>query len=181
MTYSLILILACSLIIACVIIGVFYQRILKAEDQREIIMPDAYLRMSVEDVLSLINADHLADMDFLIEDCNVERKLPAFYEKYQALNKVHREKYFDRLLRFLSTTEEPYLDDLYKECPELSTQDLLLLLLGRAKFENKMIAQLLFISLDTLKKRKTRLRAKMRNCAHQPAESDGSSELPTPV
>ena len=49
--------------------------------------------------------------------------------------------------------------------PEFSTQDVLLLLMCEMQLDNKTMARIMGLTLETLKKRKTRMRIKMRTAS----------------
>lgn len=167
MLLIVIVFMAIVIIIAGVII-VFLYRKLSGMDEVEgfseahLTEPDDLIHdVSVRDVLKLVNTSFIEEVDTLIEESNIPGKQPVFYAKYQELTKNNRDAYFQNLMEILSKNKPGFVERLMTGYPEISTQDILLLLLHNAHLENKVIAKVLFISMETLKKRKTRLKAKM--------------------
>ena len=158
------MVLFCVLMIAAVVIWYLYHKV-KA-------MPDGDAKVAMEDfepffkvaagvIVKLTNANFIEQLELLIRESNVESKLPAFYEKYLELNKTNKEGYFQNLLEMLGKNRGNYINTLLGNHPEISTQEILLLILMQEKFDNKSIARILFITPETLKKRKSRLKAKL--------------------
>lgn len=119
------------------------------------------LEMNASDLVKLTNAEYIEQLDLLIQDFHIDNKLPAFYEKYQELNRQNKEKYFQNLLNVIAQGQEENTGGFLADS-DMSTQDVLLILLMGMSLDNKTIARVLFISVDTLKKRKTRLKTKMK-------------------
>lgn len=121
------------------------------------------LHIEAADLVNLLNVSYMEQLDFLVKEANVERKLPAFYGKYIALTKESKERYFQNLLDLLTKGKEEWLNNFCRNYPDISTQELLMMFLMDMGFDNRTAAEILMINLETLKKRKTRLRAKMKN------------------
>lgn len=122
---------------------------------------DHNLNLTVKDVLKLANNEYVEYLEKLIREHELETKVPAFYEKYQTASLISKDKYFQNLFEILCTSRKQYVAELFATYQEFSTQDVVLLLMCEAKLDNKTISGILSISMDTLKKRKTRLRMKI--------------------
>ncbi|MDL2283338.1 hypothetical protein LJB94_02350 [Odoribacter sp. OttesenSCG-928-G04] len=134
----------------------------KGRDVVNSAMIDSHLNINASDIAKLAHADYIVELDMLVESEELEVKMPEFYQKLSELNKRMRDKYFQNLLEVLIKGNEEWLNDALISRPELSVQDILLILLDHIGFDNKTIAQMLFVSLSTLKKRKTRLNTKLK-------------------
>lgn len=117
--------------------------------------------MTPTDIAGLLGFEYLEELEMLMKESHVPDRLPVFYEKYQELNKRSKEAYFQYVLDLFVRGKEEWLEHLLVKGGDLSTQDILLILLIKKEFDNKSIAKVLRITPDTLKKRKSRLRAKM--------------------
>ena len=62
---------------------------------------------------------------------------------------------------YLGDMHKGFYDVLKKQCPELTDNDLRMCSLVRMRFSNKEISQLLFVSLDTVKSQRYRIRKKL--------------------
>lgn len=156
--------LFCVLLIAAIVIWYLYHKVKAMPDEEGKVPMDnfePFLKIAVGDIVKLTNANFIEQLELLIRESNVESKLPAFYEKYLELNKTNKEDYFQNLLEVLGKHKESYINALLSEHPDISTQEVLLLILIREKFDNKSIARILFITPETLKKRKSRLKIKL--------------------
>lgn len=121
--------------------------------------------LTLQDLIRLVSAGSIVWVNSLMDDFEVAGKMPEFYEKYQLLNKDTKEYYFQELIRVLSKNKRGYIENLVEHHPEFSTQDRLLLLMCEIEIDNKTMSRIMLSNLDTLKKRKTRLRAKIREKA----------------
>lgn len=119
--------------------------------------------ITIEDVIRLVNAGNFVDITTLMSDCGVEKTMPEFYAKYQARNKVGREIYSKELVAVLSKNKREQLEKLTEPQSGFSTMEILLLLLCEMDLDNKTIARVMGLGLETLKKRKTRLKIKIRD------------------
>lgn len=124
-------------------------------------LTDENLYLTVKDVLRLANNEYVEYLEALIKEHELETKFPAFHEKYQTASYINKDRYFQDLFEILSMPRKQYVAELFATYQEFSTQDVLLLLLCEAKLDNRTISRILFISMDTLKKRKTRLKMKI--------------------
>lgn len=157
--------LICISITAVIVVWYLYRKINAMPDDEEMrgIVEDfePSLKVSVGDIVKLANTNYIEQLDILIRESNVMGKLPAFYEKYLELNKSNKEDYFQNLLEVLGKNKQEYINELLNNHPEVSTQEILLLILMKAGIDNKTIARILFINTETLKKRKSRLKVKL--------------------
>lgn len=117
--------------------------------------------ITVLDIIRLASLNTTLDVTALIMEYRIHVKNPEFYEKYQALNKRERELYFDQLIIIFSRNHPENISQWYQKYPSLSTQDMLLLVMISLNLDNRTMAQILVLSPETLKKRKTRLKAKI--------------------
>lgn len=120
------------------------------------------MKVTLEDLLHLSALNINLDVNSLMIEHRVPEKEPMFYEKYQDLVKQQKEWYFGELLNIFSKNRREYVSDLFERYNSLSTQDVVLLLMGSIPLENKMMARVMQVNLDTLKKRKRRLKLKMQ-------------------
>lgn len=168
MILAIIVSLSVIILIATTVIVLQYRRILQLEDRAELnsvslAEPDNLIRnISVRELLNLVNAGFSEDVELLMEESGVINKQPIFYGKYQELSKANREVYFQNLLEILSKNNPGFVDNLMNHYTGVSMQDILLLLLNETGLENKVIARVLFINAETLKKRKSRLKVKLK-------------------
>lgn len=118
--------------------------------------------ITVQDIIRLAALNTSLDVGTLIIEYKINVKMPDFYEKYQTLSKHEREQYFNELIAIFSKNRREYVRDLFDTYSGLSTQDVLLLLMSGMLLDNKTIARIMGLSMETLKKRKTRLKSKMQ-------------------
>lgn len=121
--------------------------------------------LTLQDLIHLVSAGSIVWVNSLMDDFEVAGKMPEFHEKYQLLNRDTKEYYFQELIRVLGKNKRGYIENLVEHHPEFSTQDRLLLLMCEMELDNKTMSRIMLSNLDTLKKRKTRLRAKIREKA----------------
>lgn len=150
----------CAGLIAGFVLGVVYRR--KREKQASLPEPEEVFGTEggLEDVLCLANANIMSELAALVAEHKVVEHMPGFYENFQFLIKQGQEDYYTELWRILSHYRGEYLQKLQNCGLKLSTQDLILLLLCELRKDNKTIAHIMGINLETLKKRKTRLKSK---------------------
>lgn len=157
--------LICISVTAAIVVWYLYRKINAMPDDEVMrgVVDDfePSLKVSVGDIVKLANTNYIEQLDILIRESNVMGKLPAFYEKYLELNKSNKEDYFQNLVEVLGKTKQEYINELLNNHPEVSTQEILLLILMKAGIDNKTIARILFINTETLKKRKSRLKVKL--------------------
>lgn len=140
----------------------------KAEGKESVSLPsppvmfEPYLYITASDVEKLANIACIEQLDALIRQADIERKLPAFYEKYQILSKSCKEQYLENLLAIFTRGKESWLDSFMKKYTDISPQDILMMFMLEAGFDNKSIARMLMINYETLKKRKSRLKTKCK-------------------
>lgn len=133
------------------------------EKKKTYIVPsdEIKLEVSTRDIIHLADASCIVGLNDLMEEYDIERKLPSFYQKYHSMIHGVKEKYFETLLSVLSRDSDSYYNRLLNTCLDVSTQDVLLLLLADSGLDNKTCARVLFINSETLRKRKTRLKMKI--------------------
>lgn len=135
----------------------------EAEDSSVVpMMLEPYLYVTASDVEKLANIIYIEQLDALIRQSNAEQKLPAFYEKYLELNKSCKEQYLQNLLAVFVKGKEGWLDSFMKKYTDISPQDILMMLMLEAGFDNKSITRMLMVNYETLKKRKSRLKTKCK-------------------
>lgn len=117
--------------------------------------------ISLQDIIRLAALNTIQDVSSLIIEYKINVKMPEFYEKYLALSKHERELYFSELITIFTKNKREYVEDLFDRYTGLSTQDVLLLLMGEMQLDNKTMARIMGLGMETLKKRKTRLKAKL--------------------
>lgn len=117
--------------------------------------------ITVQDIIRLAALNTTVDVSSLIIEYKINIKMPDFYEKYQKLSKHEKELYFSELISIFSKNRREYVRDLFDHYTGLSTQDVLLLLMCEMQLDNKTMARIMGLSMETLKKRKTRLKVKM--------------------
>lgn len=118
--------------------------------------------ITLDEIIRLIGIDMTKDIGSLIVEYGLAKKMPEFYEKYQLLSKHAKELYFNELIDIFSRNRKEDVSGLFDKYPSFTHQDVLLLLMSKMKLDNKTMAKIMGLTLDTLKKRKTRLRLKMR-------------------
>lgn len=118
--------------------------------------------ITVQDILRLAALSTAPDVSSLLVEYKIHVRHPEFYEKYQALNKYEQELYFEELIAVFGKGHPEQVRELFEKYPGLSTQDVLLLLMNGLGFDNRTMARIMSLTLETLKKRKTRLNAKIR-------------------
>lgn len=119
------------------------------------------MEVTLQDFIRLAALNTALDVGNLILEYKLDEGMPAFYEKYREQNKNWKEAYFLALIDILGRNKREYVRNLYDNYAALSTQDILLLLLWKQGLDNKTMAQVMCSNLDTLKKRKSRLKAKL--------------------
>lgn len=119
--------------------------------------------ISIEDIIRLAALNNTLDVSSLIMVHKINVKMPEFYEKYQALIKREKELYFTELIAIFSKNRREYVQNLFNHNPSLSVTDVLLVLMLGTNIDNKTIARIMGVSMDTLKKRRTRLKTKLRS------------------
>lgn len=142
------------------IIGILWRR--KQWGQLSVSDPETALAEEggLDDVLRLANANVMSDLAVLVAEHKVVEHMPGFFENFQDLIKQGQENYYKELWHILSHYRGERLQKLQGCGLKLSTQDLILLLLCELRKDNKTIAHLMGVNLETLKKRKTRLKSK---------------------
>lgn len=123
---------------------------------------ELFFKIDITDVVKLTNTDYIEQLEVLIRRADVESNLPALYKKYLKLNRTNKEKYFQNLVEVLGRDKQDYINNLLDNHPDVSTSEILLLLLLEAEIDNKTIARMLFIQPESIKKRKSRLRLKLK-------------------
>lgn len=119
--------------------------------------------ISIEDIIRLAALNNTLDVSSLIMVHKINVKMPEFYEKYQTLIKQEKELYFTELIAIFSKNRREYVQNLFNQNPCLSVTDVLLVLMLGTNIDNKTIARIMGVSMDTLKKRRTRLKTKLRS------------------
>lgn len=141
--------------------GIWYWIGKKRKRQKEVWDKGSVL-FPLQDMLQLANMNTVMEVGYLMQEYKVNLKMPDFYDKYMSLVKKQKELYFRDLIEIFSRDKEEYVRDLLDKYAGFSTQDVLLLLMCEMKLDNKTIARMMGLTLETLKKRKTRMRIKMR-------------------
>ena len=113
----------------------------------------------------LANINTAMDVGYLMLEYKINLKIPEFYDKYMNLVKKQKELYFRELIEIFSHNKKEYVRDLLDKYAGFSTQDVLLLLMCEMQLDNKTMARIMGLTLETLKKRKTRMRIKMRTAS----------------
>lgn len=158
-----------SIVICAIVVALFlaYRKIIELKKERknaQLLRESGKIipSLSIHEVLKLVNNDFLVDIDILVESLDISKKSPMFYEKYQELSKNNRDAFFQNLLDVICKDNPVVETRIIRYYDLISEQDILLLLLSEQSVENKMLAKILCLNLETLKKRKTRLKAKLR-------------------
>lgn len=133
----------------------------RKKQTEQVVVEKEKVEISLQDIIRLAALNTVQDIGCLIIAYKINVKMPEFYEKYQALNKQEKELYFNELIAIFSKNKREYVRDLFDKYPGLSTQDVLLLLMTEMQLDNKTMARIMGLSMETLKKRKTRLKSKM--------------------
>ena len=118
--------------------------------------------ITAEEVIHLLDASNFIDAGTLMSDFQVERTMPGFYAKYQNQNQAGRAAYYKKLIALLGRDKQEQIEMLQSAEPGFSETEILLLLLCEMNLNNKTIARVMYSGLETLKKRKTRLKIKIR-------------------
>lgn len=134
------------------------EKVLDANTQ---LMPT--MDITLQDIITLASLNPMADINALFANHNIHSVNPAFYEEYMALNKEWKDAYFSQLVEIFSRDEREYARNLYESHPNMNNQDILLLLMDKMQLPNRKIAQIMGVTYDTLKKRKTRLKTKLQD------------------
>ncbi len=149
----------CAGLIIGFVVGVLYRR--KKHGRMSLSEPETALSAGgLDDVLRLANVNIMSDLSGLVSDHKVVEHMPGFFENFQDLIKQGQENYYTELWHILNYYRGERLQKLQDRGLKLSTQDLILLLLCELRKDNKTIAHIMGINLETLKKRKTRLKSK---------------------
>lgn len=119
--------------------------------------------ISIEDIIRLAALNTALDITSLIMVHKINVRMPEFYEKYQTLIKQEKDLYFKELIAIFSKNRREYVQNLFNHCPGLSVTDVLLVLLLDTSIDNKTIARIMGVSMDTLKKRRSRLKIKLQS------------------
>lgn len=135
------------------------------ERNKENLIGKDKININLQDIISLAVLNTAVDVGALIIEYKIHVKFPEFYEKYQALNKQEKELYFNELIEILSKNRREYVHGLFDKYPGFTNQDVLLLLMCEMQTDNRTMARIMGLTLETLKKRKTRLRSKMQGGA----------------
>lgn len=120
------------------------------------------IEITLQDIIRLAALNTTLDVTSLIIEYKINIKMPEFYEKYQGLVKREKELYFNELIAIFSKNKREYVQDLFDRYVGLTPQDVLLLLMGEMEIDNKTMARIMGLGMETLKKRKTRLKSKMQ-------------------
>ena len=123
--------------------GVWYWMEKKRKRQKEV-QDKGRVVIPLRDMVQLANINTAMDVGYLMLEYKINLKIPEFYDKY--MNLVKKQKELDKYAGF-------------------STQDVLLLLMCEMQLDNKTMARIMGLTLETLKKRKTRMRIKMRTAS----------------
>ena len=145
---------------AMAVVSIQYWKNRKLLPQPEALEKDK-IEGSLQDIIRLANLNTAMDVGYLLVEHKIHLRMPDFYEKYQNLVKREKEYYFNELTDIFSRNRREYVRELLDRYAGLSRQDVLLLLMCEMQLDNKTMARIMGLSLDTLKKRKTRLKAKM--------------------
>lgn len=148
--------------IGCMVAGVVFWFVGRKKEEPAIWMEKDKIDITVQDIIRLAALSTTLDVNSLIIEYKINIKSPEFYERYQAVNKHERELYFDALINIFGKNRPEEVRKVYEQYPNLSTQDVLLLLMNKMKLDNKTMARILALTMETLKKRKTRLKAKIQ-------------------
>ena len=139
------------------IAGVWYWMEKKRKRQKEV-QDKGRVAIPLRDMVQLANIN--TAMEY-----KINLKNPEFYDKYMNLVKKQKELYFRELIEIFSHNKKEYVRDLLDKYAGFSTQDVLLLLMCEMQLDNKTMARIMGLTLETLKKRKTRMRIKMRTAS----------------
>lgn len=130
----------------------------EVQDKGRVVIP-------LRDMVQLANINTAMDVGYLMLEYKINLKIPEFYDKYMNLVKKQKELYFRELIEIFSHNKKEYVRDLLDKYAGFSTQDVLLLLMCEMQLDNKTMARIMGLTLETLKKRKTRMRIKMRTAS----------------
>ncbi|MDR1757302.1 MAG: hypothetical protein LBR65_10185 [Culturomica sp.] len=108
-----------------------------------------------------------------IVQTGIPEKNPEFYTKYLDMFETHMDSYHRRLLEVLGRDNPRLYTILTKETQyeNLSLHDMLLILMIDTDLHNREMAEILCIPVETQKKRKLRLKAKMEKLGGMPQTS----------
>ena len=131
--------------------GVWYWMEKKRKRQKEV-QDKGRVVIPLRDMVQLANINTAMDVGYLMLE-------------YMNLVKKQKELYFRELIEIFSHNKKEYVRDLLDKYAGFSTQDVLLLLMCEMQLDNKTMARIMGLTLETLKKRKTRMRIKMRTAS----------------
>lgn len=135
----------------------------RKKTERPVVCPETdKMDITVQDILRLTALSNASDITSLLIEYKIHVRYPEFYEKYQALSKHGQELYFEELIAIFSKGQPEKVRELYEQYSDLSTQDALLLLMSDLGLDNRTMSRVMALTLEALKKRKTRLNAKIR-------------------
>lgn len=140
--------------------SVWWRRQEKREQKKNFLEKEK-IDIILPDLIRIASCNTALDVSYLILEYKINIRMPEFYEKYQLLNKQEKELYFNELIDIFSRNKREYVDELLEKYSSFSKQDVLLLLMCEMQLDNKTMARIMGLSLETLKKRKTRLKQKM--------------------
>ena len=132
--------------------GVWYWMEKKRKRQKEV-QDKGRVVIPLRDMVQLANINTAMDVGYLMLEYKINLKIPEFYDKYMNLVKKQKELYFRELIEIFSHNKKEYV------------RDVLLLLMCEMQLDNKTMARIMGLTLETLKKRKTRMRIKMRTAS----------------
>lgn len=119
------------------------------------------INITFEDIIRLVNTNNAGEVNSLITYYKVNVHMPEFYEEIQGHYKRTRDAFYSELIEMMGKDRKESVQTIYNEYPIFSTQDILLLLMCEKHLDNKTMARLMGSNMDTLKKRKMRLKHKI--------------------
>ena len=125
--------------------GVWYWMEKKRKRQKEV-QDKGRVVIPLRDMVQLANINTAMDVGYLMLEYKINLKIPE-------------------LIEIFSHNKKEYVRDLLDKYAGFSTQDVLLLLMCEMQLDNKTMARIMGLTLETLKKRKTRMRIKMRTAS----------------
>mgnify|MGYP000648194820 CR=1 FL=1 len=144
--------------------GVWYWMEKKRKRQKEV-QDKGRVVIPLRDMVQLANINTAMDVGYLMLEYKINLKIPEFYDKYMNLVKKQKELYFRELIEIFSHNFINDTPNTEINTGEDSIYLLVFLPICEMQLDNKTMARIMGLTLETLKKRKTRMRIKMRTAS----------------
>lgn len=132
--------------------------------------------IELREISKLNNWNFFENLQALIRLTHLAEKNPQFYSKFQELYQTHMDGYLWRLMEALGRDNPRLYDVVNRRYGYLSIQEMLLIMLMDTNLLNREMAEIVCTPLETHKKRKLRLKAKLKDLGGIPSTPGRSTE-----